>query len=118
MSMQKLNSKKRSEPLIERDVNNIKNSLAKGKRNYKKVELDLREKLINLVNINGLTIKSASYQLDINYSTAKNILKMFKFKKQVRNYKKNDITQNEVIEPTVRIREEETPDCIDRKSVV
>lgn len=48
------------------------------KRSYIPVELDKRQKLIQAVEEEGLTIKEAAQNLKINYSTAKHIVKVFK----------------------------------------
>jgi transposase len=42
------------------------------------VELEKRQKLIQAVEEEGLTIKEAAQNLKINYSTAKHIVKVFK----------------------------------------
>jgi hypothetical protein len=58
----------------------IRNSLQttfKSKRGYRLVPLNVKRELIKRVD-NGLTIKEASLLLDINYSTAKHIVKLYK----------------------------------------
>jgi len=53
--------------------------LAKNnKRNYIQVEVDKRKDLILLLQNTQLTIKEAAKELKVNYSTAKNIVKVFR----------------------------------------
>lgn len=55
--------------------------MSKQKRGYKPVQSDQRNDLIQLFN-NGKTIKDAAKILQINYSTAKHIIKQYKASKQ------------------------------------
>jgi hypothetical protein len=50
----------------------------KKKRGYNFVELETREKLVHICEDLGYTIKEAARVLEINYSTAKHIIKEFK----------------------------------------
>lgn len=54
---------------------------SKQKRGYKPVQSDQRNDLIHLFN-NGKTIKDAAKILEINYSTAKHIIKQYKSSNQ------------------------------------
>ena len=56
----------------------VQKEIFRTKRSYVPVELDKREKLIKAVEDQGLTIKEAAYNLKINYSTAKHIVKVYK----------------------------------------
>jgi hypothetical protein len=56
----------------------VQKEIFRTKRSYIPVELDKRQKLIQLVEEEGLTIKEAAQNLKINYSTAKHIVKVFK----------------------------------------
>ena len=49
-----------------------------GKRSYVQVDPEQRENLINIVEVQGATIKKAASILGINYSTAKHIMKQHK----------------------------------------
>ena len=49
-----------------------------SKRSYIPVNLEKRQRLIKAVNDHGLTIKEAAQILNINYSTAKHIVKFYK----------------------------------------
>lgn len=50
----------------------------KGKRGYVQWELWKRQSLVEKVENEGLTIKDAAKELDINYSTAKHIMKVYR----------------------------------------
>jgi len=50
----------------------------KQKRNYMPVEQAKRNQLIQLVQNDQITIKDAASHLQINYSTAKHIIKTYK----------------------------------------
>lgn len=49
-----------------------------GKRSYNQCELWKRQALIEKVDKEGLTIKDAAKELEINYSTAKHIMKVYR----------------------------------------
>lgn len=49
-----------------------------GKRSYVQCDLWKRQTLVEKVDKEGLTIKDAAKELDINYSTAKHIMKVFR----------------------------------------
>lgn len=49
-----------------------------GKRSYVQCELWKRQSLVERVEKDGMTIKDAAKELDINYSTAKHIMKVFR----------------------------------------
>ena len=49
-----------------------------GKRSYVPVELEKRKELLEVIQREGLTIKEAAQVLNINYSTAKHIVKTYK----------------------------------------
>jgi transposase len=48
------------------------------KRKYEFVDIQKRLKLVEIVEQKGYTIKEASRLMDINYSTAKHIIKEYK----------------------------------------
>ena len=48
------------------------------KRNYKPVDVEKRQQLIQIIESEGITIKEASERLNMNYSTAKYILKTYR----------------------------------------
>lgn len=52
--------------------------VSKRKRNYSYIKLGTRQRLISLVYKEGFQIKEAAQMIDINYSTAKHIIKLFK----------------------------------------
>jgi transposase len=52
--------------------------LFRGKRNYTPVDLEKRKILVKIVDEEGITIKEAAQRLNLNYSTAKHIVKTFK----------------------------------------
>ena len=52
--------------------------LISEKRAYARVGIKERKQLMKLIVEDGLTIKSAAQRLKINYSTAKNIVKIFR----------------------------------------
>ena len=49
--------------------------MGKSKRSYKTVDQTKRKQLVNYVNQQQMTIKEAANRLNINYSTAKHIIK-------------------------------------------
>lgn len=53
-------------------------TIFRTKRSYMPVDVDKRQKLIKAVEEEGMTIKVASHNLKINYSTAKHIVKLYK----------------------------------------
>ena len=53
-------------------------SNCKSKRSYVQCELWKRQSLVQKVEKEGLTIKDAARELDINYSTAKHIMKVYR----------------------------------------
>jgi hypothetical protein len=53
-------------------------TLTKQKKKYQQISLDIREKLIKLVINRKTTIKQASVELGIKFSTSKAILQVFK----------------------------------------
>jgi endonuclease V-like protein UPF0215 family len=68
-----------SQPLVElADSKPPQKEIFRTKRSYIPVEVEKRQKLIQLVEEDGLTIKEAAQNLKINYSTAKHIVKVFK----------------------------------------
>jgi hypothetical protein len=56
---------------------------AAPKRAYVQVEYEKRKALLDLLNSEFATIKSAAAKLNINYSTAKNIVKLYRKDKRV-----------------------------------
>ena len=50
-------------------------ALGQSKRSYKTVDQAKRKQLVSLVNQDQMTIKEAANRLNINYSTAKHIIK-------------------------------------------
>ena len=55
-----------------------KSEIFRTKRSYIPVEVNKRQQLIKAVEEEGLTIKEAAQNLNINYSTAKHIVKVYK----------------------------------------
>ena len=53
------------------------------KRKYNQVDVDLRKELLHAIETKQLSIKSASEQLGINYSTAKNIVRIYRKEKRM-----------------------------------
>ena len=49
-----------------------------SKRKYVQVDYDRRRELLHIIDEENLTIKSAAEKLSINYSNAKNIVKLYK----------------------------------------
>ena len=70
-----------------------------GKRGYVKIPNDKREDLIKIIAEKQLTIKEAAQTLGINYSTAKNIVKIFRQEKRtsilLRNVKPSIISRSD-----------------------
>ena len=60
---------------------------------YQKINYEIREKLIELVILNGKDIKQSAEALNLNFSTAKTIIRTFKLEKRISN-KKNEIKTN------------------------
>ncbi len=54
-----------------------------NKRRYNQVDVDLRKELLHAIESQQLSIKSASEQLGINYSTAKNIVRIYRREKRM-----------------------------------
>eukprot|EP00831_Metopus_contortus_P042687 TRINITY_DN33_c0_g1_i1.p2 TRINITY_DN33_c0_g1~~TRINITY_DN33_c0_g1_i1.p2 ORF type:complete len:226 (+),score=24.40 TRINITY_DN33_c0_g1_i1:273-950(+) len=54
-----------------------------SKRRYVQVASDKRQELLNLLQNEQVTIKEAAERLNINYSTAKNIVKLYKKEKRI-----------------------------------
>jgi len=65
-------------PSQTQDSQPLHKEIFRTKRSYVPVEFDKRQKLIQAVEEDGLTIKEAAQNLKINYSTAKHIVKVFK----------------------------------------
>ena len=64
---------------MQRSGNSIKKTNLRSKRNkYDKIDSDKRRQLMNLVKKHNYSIKDASQMLNINYSTAKTILQLYK----------------------------------------
>jgi len=61
--------------VIEKDSDKTSKDIFRTKRSYVPVEQIKRQKLINMVEKDGVTIKEAAQTLKINYSTAKHIVK-------------------------------------------
>ena len=57
--------------------------MLRSKRDYTKVPEDKRLQLLKIIQNEQLTIKTAARRLGINYSTAKNIVKIFRCEKRV-----------------------------------
>ncbi len=58
-------------------------SLPGQKRKYIQVGYELRKELIEVINQEHLTIKSAAERLNINYPTAKNIVKLYRREQRI-----------------------------------
>lgn len=54
-----------------------------GKRKYSQIDYDVRQQLLQIIDKGQLSIKTASEQLGINYSTAKNIVRIYRREKRV-----------------------------------
>ena len=57
--------------------------LSANKRGYMKIPEDQRVQLLRIIQEEQLTIKTAARRLGVNYSTAKNIVKIFRQEKRV-----------------------------------
>lgn len=66
----------------------IQKKRTRKKTIYRKINDDVRKKLIDLVLLKNYYLKDAASLLDINFSTAKTILRVFRIEKRIR--KKND----------------------------
>lgn len=53
------------------------------KREYNKIPKDIRKQLLETIEEGQLTIKAAAQQLGINYSSAKNIVKIFRQQERI-----------------------------------
>ena len=53
------------------------------KRTYNQVDLELRKRLLDAIQTRNLSIKTASDELGINYSTAKNIVRIYRREKRM-----------------------------------
>jgi hypothetical protein len=60
-------------------------AIFKTKRGYINHDVSKKEELISVIKEEGITIKEASVKLNINYSTAKHIMKLFKKTGQVQS---------------------------------
>ena len=54
-----------------------------AKRTYNQVDLELRKSLLDAIQTRNLSIKTASDELGINYSTAKNIVRIYRREKRM-----------------------------------
>lgn len=69
--------------------------LSTNKRGYMKIPEDKRLQLLRMIQEEQITIKTAAHRLGVNYSTAKNIVKIFRQEKRVgilpkKNWKPNN----------------------------
>jgi len=100
---QSLYSSERDSPFLSRfsetcdteGVSSESKKIRKKRNAYQKIDDDIRLQLLEAVQRNGETLKSASKRLDINYSSAKSILHTYR--KEGRILKKN------VFERTVKV---------------
>ncbi|CAD8063718.1 unnamed protein product [Paramecium sonneborni] len=78
----------------------------KGKHGlkYQKISDEQRQKLIKQVTTTGCTIKSAARDLNINFSTAKAILQIFRKEGRISKKMKRDKTQKELVIPEIVIQ--------------
>jgi hypothetical protein len=70
------------------------NRRIRKKCNYKKISNEIRQKLIEMVYLNDCLLKDAAGILNINYSTAKTILRIFRIEKRI--LKKNAEEEKEL----------------------
>lgn len=75
------------------------------KREYTKIPKHLRRKLIEIIESRQSTIKEAAKELGINYSTAKNIVRVFRNERRI-----NPIARNVKHPTTSRKSTEEEPE--------
>ncbi|CAD8142728.1 unnamed protein product [Paramecium pentaurelia] len=78
----------------------------KGKHGlkYQKISNEQRQKLIKQVTTTGCTIKSAARELNINFSTAKAIMQIFRKEGRTSKKVKRDKTQEEFKNPEILIQ--------------
>ena len=68
---------------LERELNYNTAKSLKIKRDYHRIPDNLRQRLIEMIAENQMTIKDAARKLRINYSTAKNIVKIHNQQREV-----------------------------------
>lgn len=74
--------------------------LASGKRKYISIDYNMRKELLKIVNNENVTIKTAAERLHINYSNAKNIVKIYKNEHRIEKLpKKPNLTIKEITAP-------------------
>jgi len=70
------------------------------KRKYIQVDYDKRRELLKLIDTESLTIKTAAEKLHINYSNAKNIVKLYKKENRIEKLpKKPHLTLKQITTP-------------------
>ena len=73
-----------------------------AKRKYIQVDYDKRKQLLQIIDEENMTIKSAAEKLSINYSNAKNIVKLFKKEHRIEKLpKKPSLTLKEITTPSM-----------------
>ena len=76
---------------------------ASSKRKYVQVNYDKRKELIQVMDKEHLTIKSAAEKLHINYPTAKNIVKLYRREQRIEKLpKRSNLTLNKITSPPIR----------------
>ncbi len=71
------------------------------KRKYVQVEYEKRRELIQVITREHLTIKSAAEKLNINYPTAKNIVKLYRREQRIEKLpKRPNLTIKKITSPT------------------
>ena len=79
MSIQKKSPQLNAELVNEEYSDFVENEgYEQSKRKYNQVDLNLRQELLTIIRERSLSIKSASEELGINYSTAKNIVRIYR----------------------------------------
>ena len=65
------------------DPEETKSISSSAKRGYRRVGYDKRKELLHIIENDQVTIKAAAKRLNVNYSTAKNIVKLFRQEKRI-----------------------------------
>ncbi len=74
------------------------------KNNYNKIKNNSRQRLIEMVNIQGFPLRDAAMSLGINYSTAKSIFRIYKIENRIN--KKNSVDEIELKNAYFKLKNE------------
>jgi hypothetical protein len=74
------------------------------KNNYNKIKNNSRQRLIEMVNVQGLPLRDAAMSLGINYSTAKSIFRIYKLENRIN--KKNSVDEIELKNAYFKLKNE------------